>query len=232
MKKIYTLALALVLFIPATYSQKGLSLGLNGAFISSTIINQNTWGNGHEYDYKPTFSGSFGFDIGYNFTDHIGIYSGYWFTNLGQNYDDQYEHVPWERDIQLKYHMVPVMLKFTGSQSRVNFIGGIGVLFAMLKEANQTWTRDGEDWNNEGNLGAKDVTSRFESSDIILNLELGARIIIIDNLYLDASLNFGYGLKDINVKEWQIPDSDGEYKASNNAYGGIKLGIAYVLFGK
>ena len=236
MKKIYTLILAIALIVPATYAQKGLSIGGNGMSLSSAIVNQNSWGNGHEYDFKATFAPSFGFDIGYNFNDNVGIYTGYWFNKLGQRYKDDYDGSNWARDIELKYQMIPIMLKFTGSQTRVNFVGGIGILYAMLKEGNQTWTRDGEPWtentDTHTDLGASDVTDRFVSSDIIFNLELGARIILMDNLYIDATMNFGYGLKDINDENWHTPDSDGTYNASHNAYGGFKVGIAYVLFGE
>jgi len=77
----------------------------------------------------------------------------------------------------------------------------------------------------------KDVTDRFEKSDIVLNLELGARINIIEHLYVDATLNFGYGLKDINAEAYRIPNTDNAYNKGHNAYAGFKVGIAYVLFG-
>ena len=243
MKKIYTLLLAIMLISTATMAQKGLSLGLNGEFTGITIINQNSWGNGHEYDYKFTTGSAFGLDVGYNFTDELGLYSGFGMMTLGQDYTDKYSEIPdgtesdWERTIRLKYNVIPVMLKFTGSETTVNFIGGFGILVAMLKQADQTWTKDGNDWTGDiedgnSNLGAKDVTNRYESTDIIINLELGARIFFIDNLYMDATINLGYGVKDINAEGWRIPDTGGAYSASHNAYGGIKIGIAYVLFGE
>lgn len=230
MKKIYTLLLALAIVLPASYAQKGLNIGANGAFISPSIVNQNSWGNGHEYDYEVTFTNSFGFDVGYNFTDNFGIYSGFWFMTLGQNYSDSYDDASWERELRFKYNTIPVMFKYTGIESSVNFVAGIGILYSMMSEASQTWTKDGNAWDPT-DLGKADVTDRFESSDIILNAELGARIVVIDNLYVDATLNLGYGLKDINAADWQTPDNGGVYNASHNVYGGFKIGVAYVLFG-
>ena len=64
-----------------------------------------------------------------------------------------------------------------------------------------------------------------------VNLELGARIFVMDELYIDATLFGAYGLKDINAADWRIENNDGEYNGSHNAYGGIKVGVAYVLFG-
>jgi len=241
MKKIYTLTLLLSLLISTTsYAQKGLSLGVSGAAISTSIINQNTWGNGHEYDYESTFSSFYGFDIGYNFTDNVGIYTGYSFFNLGQKYSDNYDGVNWKRELKFKYNVIPVMFKYTSSQSRVNFLGGIGILYAMMNSADQTWTSDGVAFHEEGitlnskkpfDLGASDVTDRFAKNDIILNLEIGARITLIDNLFLDAMLNFSYGLTDINEADYQFKDKDGNYNPSHNIFGGVKVGILYVLFG-
>ena len=235
MKRFLTIMLLLALVIPASYAQKGLNVGGNFMYLSSSIVNQNTWGNGREYDYKVTTNNSFGLDIGYNFNDKIGLYTGFWKMNLGQDYTDSYDESNWERSVNLNYNVIPVMLKFSGTDTRVNFMGGFGVLFAMMNEAEQTWLQDGNPYqefnDNEEEITAKDVTNRFEKNDIILNLELGARILIIENLYIDATLNAGYGLKDMNAVEWQTPNSDGVYSASHNAYAGIKVGVAYVLFG-
>lgn len=241
MKRLFTLLFVLSLLAPTTFAQKGLQLGANGMAITPFITNTNMWGAGSDYDIDITFSRSFGIDVGYNFTDNLGLYSGIWFMNMGQNYSDFQEGSNYNREIKLKYNMIPMMLKFTGSESRVNFIGGFGILYAMLGSAEQVWLQDGnnislpvmgEDMNmDEFNLVATDVTDRFEKNDIILNFELGARIMIIDNLYADATLNFGYGLKDINAEPYRIPNTEGTYTASHNAYAGFKVGVAYVLFG-
>ena len=241
MKRLFTLLLVLSLLAPVAFAQKGLHVGANGMGLTSFITNTNMWGDADPFDIKVTFHRSFGFDAGYNFTDNLGIYSGFWFMHMGQDYTDDINGSTYNRDILLKYNMIPIMLKFTGSESRVNFIGGFGILYAMLAEAEQIWEKDGNEFSNSGtaedNNGdefvytAKNVTSRFEKNDIILNFELGARIMIIDNLYADATLNFGYGIKDINAEAFRIPDSDNTYTASHNAYGGFKVGVAYVLFG-
>ena len=132
------------------------------------------------------------------------------------------------------------MVKFNGTNSTVNFIGGAGILLANLKEANQEWLRDGNTYvDNITNpitgetfdLGASDVTDRFAKSDILINLEVGARFLFGEKLFLDAELNFGYGLKDINAEDWQIENNEGIYDPSHNAFAGLKIGLAYVLFG-
>ena len=240
MKKLFTF-LMIGMLATASYAQKGLSLGANFMPLSSSIINQNTWGNGHEYDYAVTFNTSLGFDIGYNFTDQLGIYSGFWSTKLGQDYTDSYDGAEWERNLTLKYNIIPVMLKFSSSASRVNFLGGFGILIASMKQADQEWLKGGVAYTEilvnpittkSFDLGASDVTERFNKSDIILNLEVGAKIKIIDKLFVDAGLNFGYGIKDINHTDWQIKNNSGAYDASHNAFAGLKIGVSYLLFTK
>lgn len=246
MKKTYTLLLALILILPASYAQKGLNIGLNGQYTAITIVNQNSWGNGHEYDYVVTNGNAFGFDIGYNFTNEVGFYTGFGMMTLGQDYSDLYKaegsevDSSWERTLRFKYNVIPIMFKFTGDENRVNFIGGFGMLYAMMKSAEQTWTQDGKPYTeflersngDSYELTAKDVTDRFEDTDIIVNLELGARIFVLNDLYIDATFNFGYGLKDINTAGWRMNNTDDMYSASHNAYGGFKIGVAYILFGE
>jgi len=220
-------------------AQKGLAIGANFMPLNTNIINQDTWGNGREYDYLPTYSSSFGIDVGYNFSENIGIYSGYWFTDLGQDYEDSYDGSDWERRLTLKYSMIPVMLKFNGTGSRVNFLGGVGVLIANLTEANQEWLKDGNTFtqiinnpitNEPFTLGQSDVTDRYSSSDIFINLELGARFLFGEKLFLDAALNFGYGFSDINAEDWRIENNEGIYDPSHNAFAGLRIGLAYLLF--
>jgi len=240
MKRFYVLALILaIISTTTTYAQKGLNIGVSGSFISSSIINQNTWGNGHEYDYEITFSGNFGFDIGYNFTNSLGIHSGFSFYKLGQSYNDSYDNKNWERNLTFSYNVIPIMFRYTSSTENIKFIGSVGVLYAMLNKAEQTWTSDGIAYHEEGttlvskkpfDLGASDVTNRYSKSDIILNIEIGIRIETIDNLFIDAVLNAGYGLTDINDADYHFEDKDGNYNPSNNFFGGIKVGVAYVLF--
>jgi len=239
MKKLITL-FCIVAGLQTMQAQKGLVVGANFMPMWSNIINQDTWGNGREYDYLPTFRTSFGLDVGYNISDHFGLYTGYWFTNLGQDYEDAYSSSEWERRLTLKYNIIPLMAKFNATGSTFNFIAGAGILFANLSEAEQEWLRDGNTFSQiiynpftmeNFELGAPDVTERFADSDIFINLEMGARIIFSEKLFLDAALNFGYGLKDINNEDWQIENNSGIYDPSHNAFLGLRLGLAYVFLG-
>ncbi len=242
MKKFYTLLLIMTIAATTTtYAQKGLNIGVSGSIISTSIINQNVWGNGYEYDYEITYSNNYGFDIGYNFTNNLGIHTGFGFYNLGQDYTDSHNDINWKRNLTFKYNVIPIMFRYTSSTDRIKFIGSVGILYAMLNKAEQTWTGDGVDFHEEGitldskkpfDLGANDVTNRYSTSDIMINIEIGLRVKIIDNLYADGVLNSGYGLTDINDADYRFKDSDENYNASQNFFVGFKVGVAYVLFGE
>lgn len=240
MKSLFTL-LCVAILIPSSDAQKGLHVGANYMAVSSSIVNQNSWAVGHEYDYEFSFRNSFGIDVAYHFSDQIGIYSGYWFTELGQDYSDSYSGSDWTRELHLKYNFIPVMIKFTGTKAKVNFLGGAGVLIGSLKEGNQEWLRDGQPYTDIINNpvtgdsfqpGAEDVTDRFNKSELMLDFDLGGRITMGTHMYIDLTLNMAYGLTDINADDFQTADPGGTYEPSHNAYGGIKLALAYVLSGK
>lgn len=242
MKRFYTLLLVLIIAsTTTTYAQKGLNIGVSGSFISTSIVNQNTWGNGHEYDYEITYSSNYGFDVGYNFTSNFGFYTGFSFYNLGQEYSDSYDDKDWERNLTFKYNVIPIMFRYTSSSDKIKFIGSVGILYAMLNKAEQTWTGGGVPFHEEGmtldsnkpfDLGADDVTNRYSKNDIMLNVELGIRVETIDNLFVDVLMNVGYGLTDINEADYRFVDTDNNYDASHNLFGGLKVGVAYVLFGE
>ena len=82
MKRLFTLAIFAFLALNG-YAQKGFTIGANVMPLNTNIINQNTWGNGREYDYKPTYNFFFFFDFGYIITYFMGVLSVYLFINFG-----------------------------------------------------------------------------------------------------------------------------------------------------
>ena len=239
MKKVL---LSLIIFCSiSSFAQKGLHISAYGKVLTSSIINQNVWGVGTDYDYEFTSGGGANVEIGYNFVRNFGLYTGYGIIKLGQIYSDNVDGAEMERELKLNYNVIPIMLKYNGISEGVNFICGIGIEYAMAKDFIQTWTKDGDSYYKAGKnpktdeefaYSSPDVSDRFESSDILVVFEMGARIPLVENLFLDAMLMGAYGMKDINHEDWRIVNSDGNYDPSNNAYGAIKLGITYVLFSK
>ena len=248
MKKTLLTLIGLFIIISSTFSQKGISLSIEGSLLSTSISNDNTWSwDPYEIDSQFTFGNTFGLELGYNFNNTWGVYTGYGILTLGQNYMG-YDRGCWDRKIKLNYNHIPLMLKYNGKGNKVRFIASTGFLIAILRQAEQMVLRDDREYHNyysggayviedpiinpDGtyiihdeayynarDAGAKDVTDRFKKIDLILNIEAGARFNMRNNLYLDALANFGYGLTDINTEERKLPDG----KTSHNMYAGIKL---------
>ncbi len=223
MKRIITILLLSI----STYAfaQKGLHLGASGSFNTVWIVNQNAYG-GEEYDYTLKTGGGAGIDAGYNFTNHLGVFTGFKFANQGQSYESS-KNTGQTRDISLKYNYIPLLFRFTGGSSKVKFYAQAGPQFGFISDANYTF----EDPNTASSftLGIKE---RFTKNDNGINFGLGANIDIITNLYISAGMDFFYSFNDINDEDFHIPDSSGVYEASKNATGGLRIGVHYILFGE
>ena len=242
--------------LSSVYSQIGPNLSLEGSLLFTGISTENTWSH-YSFNKKPTLGSKFAIEFGYNFTNEWGIYTGFGFMNLGQNYKREpiikdygililEDSSAWDREVSLDYFMFPLMFKTIKHGNKVDFIFGGGINLAILYRANQLVVLNGSDYNsldgsggiildgivlNDSNIMVvdgsyqlstwtdKEVTNRFKSLDIILNLETGLRFAFWENVYIDILANVGFGLTDINIEERKLPDNG----SSHNLYGGLKL---------
>jgi hypothetical protein len=238
MKKIYTALVAVLLFacIPAI-AQKGLYFGLSGTVQSTWITNQNNYGL-PEMDYKMTFGGAGNLNIGYDFTNHLGIKMEIGYEKFGQKYTDSRDSSTFDREIRMNYLTIPIMFKYRVGGPIVKFYLAIGPQFNLLMAAKQTYNKDGlpfmEDVDDtitgsSFKVGNEEIKERFSSSDIYARMDLGLNVMIIKHLMIEAGLKLGYGLMDLNSANYRIKDSSGHYNASHGVFGGITVGINYHL---
>ncbi len=145
MKKLYSALLTLLLLasIPAL-AQKGLYFGIAGTVQSTWITNQENYGL-HPLDYVSTMGGSGNINIGYDFTNHIGIKIELGYGTLGQKYSKTRTDSVFSRQVKLNYLMIPILLKYRIGGPVVKFYIAVGPQFNMLLSANQTYTS--EWWN-------------------------------------------------------------------------------------
>jgi hypothetical protein len=113
-----------------------------------------------------------------------------------------------------------------------------GPQFNILLSAKQEYLKQEDIWDDEYTpggwtqpikIGESTITDRYNMLDIMGRIDFGVDIQIIPNLFLNAGLTFAYGFMEINAPDWQIKNSDGNYDPSHNAYGGMTVGINYVL---
>ena len=67
----------------------------------------------------------------------------------------------------------------------------------------------------------------FQSTDVGVMISFGVRSFISDGLAFNFELIGGYGLNDINAEDWRLRNASNIYEASNNAFGGVQIGLVY-----
>ena len=112
MKRIALIVFVLTLNTINSYSQKGFHGGLGGNYNTVWIINQNSYSQ-PEYDYKLDMGGAFRLDVGYNFSNHLGIQTGFTTFKGGQKYEDSHG-TGVLREVKMSYSGVPILFKLIG----------------------------------------------------------------------------------------------------------------------
>ena len=220
MKKLTLLFGALALST-AVFAQKGLELGLNIAPQNTWIFNQQDFDEGDNLNFRATIGYNVGANVGYNFTNSIGIRSGIGFSAQGQNYINDNTNIP--SAIKLNYLKVPVLLKFNSDpQSATAFLATVGVDMGFL--AGGKATVDGEEVPSE----FFDVKEVYNSFDLAAVVGLGLQARITDQINLNFMLRVSYSLLDIENADFKPVGRE----SANHMIGGFQIGANYVLFGE
>ena len=237
---IITTLFLLVFFNSMAQKGKELIFGAGGAVTSTWIMNQNFYGE-PEVDYAPKMGYAVSFNLGYNFTENISAIAELQYSLQGQKYEGKQniDGTKYEvkRNIDLRYLNIPLFIKYAFGTDDVKFRVLAGPQIGILLEATQDYTRDGKKQGDElinldGELFvpyASNITDRFEHIDISIAIDIGADIHISDKFYVSAGIRGNYGFKDINAPAYRMPDLDGEYIPSHNAWGGLYVSINYKL---
>jgi len=237
MKKIYTAFVALLLFacIPAI-AQKGLYFGLAGTIQSTWVTNQNNYGL-PEMDYKTAYGGAANLNLGYDFTNHLGVKIEVGYGKFGQKYTDKMGDSTFSREIKMNHLMIPILLKYRTGGSIAKFYVAIGPQFDMLLSANQSYIMNGKNYEDSLEtvsgktfvVGQEEIKERFSSMDVFVRMDLGVDITVVKHLMIEFGIKFGYGLMDLNSTDYRLKDHSGTYHPSHNVFGGLTLGLNYRL---
>jgi len=223
-------------------AQKGkeLVVGANAALTTVVIMNQNFYGE-PEVDYAPKMGYAVGFNLGYNFTESLGIMGEVQYSLQGQKYEGKqsFDGNTYEvaRDIDLRYLNIPIFFKYSSGDKLVRFRFLIGPQLGILLDATQEYERNGQKLGtsatdldgNEFITDANDIKDRFDKFDFGGAIDVGADFHVSDVLCLTAGLRGNYGFRDINARAYRIDDLDGEYTPSHNVWGGLYVGIQYKI---
>ncbi len=239
------LVLALLAFLLLTgfsaLAQKGLYFGLAGTIQSTWIINQNNYGLS-EMDYKSTFGGAGNLNIGYDFTNHLGLKLEIGYSKMGQDYTDSRtdslkKQFDFTRDIKLNYLTIPILFKYRTGGAIAKFFVALGPQFNMLLSAKQTYNVNGQPFvfdlrtvsGQTFQVGKEDIKERYSSMDIVARADFGLEITLVKYLMIDFGATVGYGLMDLNATDYRLQDHSGNYHPSHSASGGLTLGLNFRL---
>jgi len=244
MKKLYYAFLAL--FLLASFpglAQKGFYFGFAVTGQSTWITNQNNYGL-KEMDLKSTFGIGYNVNIGFDFTNHIGLKTEIGMARYGQKYTDSRDSSQYDtggefdRDVQLNYLTIPIMFKYRLGGPIAKFYVAVGPQFNMLMSAKQTYSRNGKPFLVEINdtlsgktflAGKEEIKERFAGSDIMARVDLGMDITVVKHLIIEIGVKLQYGLMDLNSADFRLKDNSGNYAASHNIAGGLTIGVNYHL---
>ncbi len=251
MKKfIKLLTFSIFLFFQNQNLQAQVFVGGDAAYFLSTIVNQNNYGFS-ELDYEFTGKPAFGLSFGYAGFNKHHVQAGVKLLRLGQKYSSKLDNVTHSRNVELNYIMIPLSYKMVFGDTETNSYAtraffSIGGYVSLLSRAETTWTLERDDvslvdfhqsQNRNGNIlgiiqlangsDLEEDKDQFESIDFGVTFSLGVRTFLSEGMALNLELLSGYGLGDLNAEEWRLNNSSGAYDASNNAFGGVQMGLHY-----
>jgi hypothetical protein len=223
MKKTIIIALICLTTVTSHFAQQGWSIGIlfNPSYYQ--LYNKSDFSADPRvlYPVSPNEPNSytFGAEVGYNFTDNIGVKSGLnYSTNLqryGANHLVAYAS-------QLNYLQLPILFTISTPRSEDNdnkfaLLGEVGVVNSYLvgyKETLETGLENSNSYSrwkdDNGMVVSHTVNPNFErtdsyKSDWIYNrfdfnlyVALGMRYFIKDNISIDFKFNAQYGLIDLD----------------------------------
>jgi len=238
------LFLSLVLFIgQLAYAQKGVHLGVEGAFNSVWIVNQNNYGTldrfsdplvrKSELAYKYKFGYHVGAQFLYNFGKSLGLQVETFYYKGGQNYEDNMQEGPGrinvKRFVDLSYVQIPISFKYiAGKRTRVKFYTNLGLQFGFLVSRNEKVLMNNVLKVDSSGLS---VEEKFKNFDIGIQFGLGTHIYCTEHIYFSLGFSSYYGLRDlngaaINDLDW-FSKNDVQYQRSHNFRAGLQIGLHY-----
>ncbi|MCH2020902.1 MAG: PorT family protein [Saprospiraceae bacterium] len=244
------------LFITSNlFAQKGLEITAGFTPGVSFILNDEDFAEGQSLNIQATFAYQTGLTIGYNFSETVGLATGFGVAALGQNYTTDYDNIAKDDQIKfdrkLTYLRVPVLLRVGGDPTApTSAFFRFGPHFDFLSSA--IGTNYGSVNNpTDNSTNYRDVNfftggnaEVYESFVLGLTLEVGGKIRISDQMgillmfHLESSLLNTEGKDAANFNLFNsgvsgFPTSgtilDPERGTAWNMMAGLNLSFQYTL---
>ncbi|MBR9922588.1 MAG: PorT family protein [Bacteroidetes bacterium] len=230
-----------------------LYLGADGAYLGTIAINQNNYGFSEmDYAYKSGFQG--GISAGYSFGLIHNVEVGFYYSSQGVNYASTFQSELHEKAVDLNYMHIPILYRLVSGDAAegktgTRFSFSFGPYIGLLLNSNIDWSVNEMSYsmasfhqsqNRNPNIAEikamlnadgepDDYNDLFGNTDFGLTGSLGVRSYLSETLFLRLDLFGGFGFSDLNAEAWQFVNSQGEYKKTQNVFGGIRLGLGIWL---
>ncbi len=245
----------------AASAQNGLDFSLRGLVQTSSLINSKDQGAGPEVDYKMGVTMGGGVSVGYTFSKHLGAELGVLYSKQGQGYTGDFAEVShntldvtiisqeFERlavannitstgkytaNIEFTNIKVPILLRFTGDNTRKSFFSGfIGPQVNMMAQVKTTINGKEAQYKNMG-VKYEDI---YKKTSVDAVLGLGVTFKLTENFLLSGHFRLDCSAGDVENKN--AKDPNGRYNfydktrgTNYSATGGAVISISYKLVKK
>jgi hypothetical protein len=241
-----TLLIAALLLAGQTFAQSGLELTAGYTPGVSFILNDDDFAAGEQLNYQVTYGSHVGLTLGYNFSEKVGVTTGFGLASINQNYVTDYDNrTRDEQDFanrRLTYIRIPLMVRVGGDPTapssaffrfgpHLDFLAGatgyqdinLGILGRVTNSDN---------YRNYRTIFSTEDEDIFSNMVIGLTMEVGGRIRISDVMgvlilfHLESSLTNSEG-----EDAWKIFESNSaqERAQSWNVMPGLNVSFQYVL---
>ncbi|MGH1334697.1 MAG: outer membrane beta-barrel protein [Aureispira sp.] len=238
-----TLLVAALLLAGHTFGQSGLELTAGYTPGISFVLNDDDFAEGEALNYQVTYGSQLGLTVGYNFSEKVGVMTGFGLASINQNYISDYDNRTKENQSTFNrkttYIRIPLMVRIGGDPTAPSSaFFRFGPHFDFLASAEG----DYDTFIGIGNVGTRvdgtinyrddNFEGAFSNSVIGLTMEVGGRIRISDVMgvlllfHLESSLTNPEG---DDAANFFVSNSAGERAGSFNVMPGINVSFQYVL---
>lgn len=244
MKNLTLLVVALLLAGPI-FAQPGLELTAGYTPGMSFVLNDDDFAAGEELNYQVTYGSHVGLTVGFNFSEKVGVTTGFGLASINQNYVTDYDNRT--RDEQDRgyrrttYIRIPLMVRIGGDPTapssaffrfgpHLDFLAGANGYYES--SFGPIGVSQSYNYRNIEKPLSNEKYEVFENTVVGLTMEVGGRIRISDVMgvlllfHLESSLTNPEGA-DANV--FFTSNSAGERAPSWNIMPGINVSFQYVL---
>lgn len=220
MKKLFLLIAALGLMTPA-FAQKGLHVGVQGGYNASFVLGDKDY-LVEEYEYDEKFGRAYGVALGYNLLDWLGVQVEVNSSHKGFNYERMVNDQLIERQLNMEYLDIPVMLKYTSPGPGLQtFVMG-GVQYSLLEKIEMKG-------NFSGGEMMPAATEFFDHDDVAVVTGVGVNFPLPENFFVSFGARATYGLTDVTDPQWRMPRSAEFYRPGRNMTIGLLGGLHYFI---